>query len=220
MDNDALNSMNEFKRTVIAILERLRGLPQPRSRMALAAETRAAGVASLHRMMPTSTLTAVLVWLRASERISVIVFLATYFSYQSGWTYSDGAVSAPSMARSSCHGRAECDRRKIRLPAIALRTRNELNDLCTHAKASHNAMTTRPASASDIRYAVMSTYLVFAHCGRQCATTLLTRAMVFNMRQIARGGDLWGANLIPCLQGPRAAVAQATPRAGTFARTG
>ena len=48
-------------------------LPQPRSRMAFAAETRAAAVASLLRMMPARTLIAVLVWLRAIERISVIV---------------------------------------------------------------------------------------------------------------------------------------------------
>src|ERR1700722_3224738 len=49
------------------------GLPQPRSKIALAAETRAAAVASLLRITPTRTLSAVLVWLRASERISVSV---------------------------------------------------------------------------------------------------------------------------------------------------
>ena len=47
-------------------------LPQPRSRMAVAAVTRAAAVASFDRITPTRTLSAVLVWLRASERISVI----------------------------------------------------------------------------------------------------------------------------------------------------
>src|SRR4051812_47727877 len=46
-------------------------LPQPRSRMALAAETRAAGVASLFRMILARTAIADLVWLRARERISV-----------------------------------------------------------------------------------------------------------------------------------------------------
>ena len=74
MNNDTLDSMNEFERTVIAALQRLCGLAQPRSRMAFA--TRAAGVASLLRMMPTSTLMAVLVWLRAIDLISVSV-LAT-----------------------------------------------------------------------------------------------------------------------------------------------
>ena len=54
-------------------VDALIALPQPRSRIALAAETRAAGVASLLRMTPTSTLIAVLVWLRAIDRISVNV---------------------------------------------------------------------------------------------------------------------------------------------------
>ena len=48
-------------------------LPQPRSRIAFAAETRAAAVASSDRMTPTRTLMAVLVWLRARDRISVTV---------------------------------------------------------------------------------------------------------------------------------------------------
>lgn len=48
-------------------------LPQPRSRMAFAAETRAAGVASFDCMMPASTLMAVRVWLRARDRTSVNV---------------------------------------------------------------------------------------------------------------------------------------------------
>jgi hypothetical protein len=42
--------------------------------MALAAETLAGAVASFDRMMPTRTLIAVWVWLRASERISVSDF--------------------------------------------------------------------------------------------------------------------------------------------------
>src|SRR5450756_2864412 len=46
-------------------------LPQPRSRMALAAAMRAGGVALVLRMTATRTLRAVFVWLRASERISV-----------------------------------------------------------------------------------------------------------------------------------------------------
>src|SRR5579863_4026080 len=47
------------------------GLPHPRSRIAFAAATRAGGVALVLRMTPTSTFSAVRVWLRASERISV-----------------------------------------------------------------------------------------------------------------------------------------------------
>ena len=73
MDNDALDFMNEFYRAIIAPLDRLRRLAQSRSRMASAADTRAAGVASLHCMTPTSAFSALLVWLRARERISVSV---------------------------------------------------------------------------------------------------------------------------------------------------
>ena len=47
-------------------------LPQPRSRMALAAAIRAGAAALVLRITPTSTLSAVRVWLRASERISVM----------------------------------------------------------------------------------------------------------------------------------------------------
>ena len=59
-------------------------LPQPRSRIAFAAETRAAGVASLLLMTPTSTLIAVLVWLRATDRISVNVRAFDAFRFATG----------------------------------------------------------------------------------------------------------------------------------------
>src|SRR5580693_445167 len=49
------------------------GLPQPRSRMALAAAIRVASGESALRITPTRTLSAVRVWLRARERISVRV---------------------------------------------------------------------------------------------------------------------------------------------------
>ena len=39
--------------------------------------------------------------------------------------------------------------------AIPFRPANELNDLCAHDNPSHTAIATRPASASEIRYAVM-----------------------------------------------------------------
>jgi len=62
-------------------------------------------------------------------------------------------------------------------------------------------MAIKPTSASDIRYAVMST------------------PGELNVRQIAHGRP-FGARTLS-LQGPRAVVAdEATPRADTFARTG
>jgi hypothetical protein len=66
--------VDQVKRAVIAILDGLRRLAPARFRMALAAETLAGAVASFDRMMPTRTLIAVWVWLRASERISASDF--------------------------------------------------------------------------------------------------------------------------------------------------
>jgi hypothetical protein len=64
----------------------------------LAAETRAGAVASFERMMPTRTLIAVRVWLRASERISVSDFAIQVASESepdpSGRTYSQSDASA------------------------------------------------------------------------------------------------------------------------------
>jgi hypothetical protein len=53
------------------------------------------------------------------------------------------------------HGGTKDDGRKIGLRVLVLRSRNELDDFCTHANASHTATATRPASASDIKYAVI-----------------------------------------------------------------
>ena len=52
--------------------------------------------------------------------------------------------------------RAKYDRWKIGVLAIAFRPTDELNDLCAHDKPSHTAIATRPANASEIRYAVMA----------------------------------------------------------------
>jgi hypothetical protein len=74
-------------------------LPQPRSRMALAADTRAGAVASFERMMPTRTLSAVRVWLRASERISMRDFGIQVIS--AGFAvFQDAMVEKPDRAQS------------------------------------------------------------------------------------------------------------------------
>jgi hypothetical protein len=53
-----------------------------------------------------------------------------------------------------CH-RAERNGGKIGLLAVGPWAADELNDLCAHENSSHTAITTRPANASDIKYAVM-----------------------------------------------------------------
>ena len=134
---------------------------------------------------------AVRVWLRASERISVMAFV-TYFSYQSGWTYCPADVG---MIRAELpEGRTESDGRKIRLLAIVSRARNEADDFGTHANASHNAMAIRPASASDIRYAVMRISLRRELNVRQIAG----RRRSFGARTLSRaGGRGRGASAAP-----------------------
>ena len=71
IDNDALDAMDQFKRAAIAILDGLRRLAPAAIEDGIGRRHPRRGVASLLRMMPTRTLMAVLVWLRASERISV-----------------------------------------------------------------------------------------------------------------------------------------------------
>jgi hypothetical protein len=52
--------------------------------------------------------------------------------------------------------RAEYDGRKISRLAVGFRARDELDDFCAHESPSHSAMATRPASESEIKYAVMA----------------------------------------------------------------
>jgi hypothetical protein len=133
-------------------------LPQPRSRMALAAAMRAGAAALVLRMTPTSTLSAVLVWLRASERISVMVFGICHVMT------GHGIFAGPNFARrrvGMIHGEIVRPNGRprgagqVHRQVSALRTRDEWNDFCAHENPSHSAIATRPASASDIRYAVM-----------------------------------------------------------------
>jgi len=51
--------------------------------------------------------------------------------------------------------RPKRDRRKIRRLATAIGSRNKSNDVCAHDNPSQTAIATSPATASDIRYAVI-----------------------------------------------------------------
>jgi hypothetical protein len=148
--------------------------------MALAADTRAAAVASFDRMMPTRTLSAVLVWLRASERISMIVLDLDICNLRLALLRPDifarrGIDVIHSQIVTPHHG-SKCDGRKIGLSAIMLRTANESNNFCAQENPSHTAMATNPTRASEIRYAVMPTsHLLSSSWAR--LTTLDTNKM-------------------------------------------
>jgi hypothetical protein len=101
-------------------------------------------------------LSAVLVWLRASERISVRVLGIAGFRrvrFGTGIFARRGIGMVHGEILGPCH-RAKCDGGKVCQPGFAVRA-YELDDLCTHEKASHTAIVTRPAKESDIKYAVM-----------------------------------------------------------------
>ena len=72
MDNDALDSMDQFESAVLAVLDWLRSLAPAAIQNGVGGDARRWGALVL-RMTPTSTFTAVLVWLRAMERISMSV---------------------------------------------------------------------------------------------------------------------------------------------------
>jgi hypothetical protein len=76
MNDDSFDTVDQFKRALV-VADRLRR--QPRSRSALAAATRAGGVALVLRITATSTFSAVRVWLRARERISVMALAMSNF---------------------------------------------------------------------------------------------------------------------------------------------
>ncbi len=160
-------------------------LPQPRSRMALAADTRAAAVASFDRMTPTRTLSAVLVWLRASERISVtdLVIGHAMAELDGGWNIL--ARRGVDMVHGQIVGtsrRPKCNGRKIGRRALVLRSTDELNNFCAHENPSQTAIATRLAKASDIRYTVMpASLLKMRHCracpGNRSGKCILRRLM-------------------------------------------
>ena len=169
-------------------------LPQPRSRMELAAAMRAGAAALVLRMTPTSTLSAVRVWLRAGERISVtdlgilnlcLINIGARAGIAVGRQSRDARadhsrlragidemaffagpnIFAGRRVESCCvnmiHGevvrpdrRPKC-RGSVVGPASAVFARDELDDLGTHENPSHNANAIRPASASEIKYAVI-----------------------------------------------------------------
>src|SRR5512141_839896 len=103
-------------------------LPQPRSRMALAAAIRAGGVALVLRITATSTLSAVFVWLRASERISVTDLTIAGFRRLRMHIFARRGVGMIHHEIVGPRHRAEGDGRKVRQLAMALRSANELND--------------------------------------------------------------------------------------------
>src|SRR5438477_9317567 len=124
-------------------------LPQPRSRMALAAAIRAGGGALVLRMTPTRTFSAVLVWLRAIDRISVmllgIVWLCLRHFRPSSFARRRVEVIHDQIVGS--RQGAESDVANAIMPAVA----NEVNDLCVQDNPSHSVRARSPTNAMAIK---------------------------------------------------------------------
>jgi hypothetical protein len=100
---------------------------------------------------------------------------------------------------------AKRDGRKIGLLALALRARNEADDFCTHENPSHIAIAIRPASASEIKYAVIGGSLLELSLRHDRKGQRSFRARTHIPQN---GGAACGRGL------------RATPRAVAFARAG
>jgi hypothetical protein len=74
------------------------------------------------------------------------------------------------------HG-PECNGGKIGWPAMMFWAADELNDFCAHENPSHTAIATRPANASEIKYAVMMASLrrIQSRLGRRLACRRVLR---------------------------------------------
>jgi len=133
---------------------------------------------------------------------------------------------------------------------VGIWTRHEINDLGAHENPCHAAIATRPANASDIRYAVMraSRDHSFFRCEeqsdeaiqRQAGLWIASRSRVHSCDPLARNDDLnmrhdrlssdhFRREPYPSRRDPqrdrcggaaRGRGLQATPRAGAFARAG
>jgi hypothetical protein len=75
IDDDTLDAMDKFKRAAVAIFDGLRRLAPAAIEDRVGGCNSAGAGALVLRMTPTSTLSAVRVWLLASDRISVMVLV-------------------------------------------------------------------------------------------------------------------------------------------------
>jgi hypothetical protein len=153
VDNDTLDSMDDFERTLIAALQWLCGLAPAavedgvgrgnagRRRRILAAHDPDEDVDGGFRVAPgqRTNLCEGFCHLRfAAFRLDILA--------RRGIDVIPGEI---------VYDRTERDGRKIRLLVIVPGAREKLDDVGTHEDSSHIAIAIRPISASDIRYAVI-----------------------------------------------------------------
>jgi hypothetical protein len=154
MNDDPLNAMNQFERTVATILQWLRGLAPAAVENGVGgghAGGRCRIIASHDADENTDCGSSVAACKRANFDKSLCPAHLGFSIGRSGTPFGrsidrTGGGVLPSKAKDNC--------RKVRLRVIAFRTGDELNDVGTHEKSSDIAMTTRPTSANEVRQAV------------------------------------------------------------------
>ena len=195
VNNYPLDAVNQFQRSAIAVLQRLRGLApaaiengvggrDARGRRRILAPHDADENADCGSCVAARE--------RASfnKGLGHAGFLASLASVCIYIRVRDDGIG---------HRRAESNRWKVGL-RVAIGRRNQLNDFA-HESSSDTAMTTRPMSASDIRQAVIE--ISKESCGMVAV----------------RAQTIWGANLIP-LGAACGGGDDPSPQAGAFARAG
>jgi hypothetical protein len=165
MDNDTLESVDQFKGAVVVIPDRLRGLaPAAVQNGVGGGNPRGSGrvLASHYADQDIERGSCMTSRQRADfcEGFGHLVFSGRgigcirpdIFAWRRvGMIH--GEIVGP------CR-RPKGDGGKVRVFARALRAADESNDFCAHDNPSHTAIATRPANASEIRYAVMLASLV------------------------------------------------------------
>jgi hypothetical protein len=153
VDNDALDSMDEFERAVIAAPQWLRGLAPA----AIEQCVRRGNARRSRRILASHDPG------KNSDRGSSVA-PRQRADFGEGFRHSRfSPVRFDTFARRRfgpirdeiVHDRAERDGRKIRLLAIMLWARDKLDDFGTHEGSSHTAIAIRPTGASEIRYVVI-----------------------------------------------------------------
>ena len=181
INNNALDPVDQFERTVAAVLQRLRGLAPA------AIEN---GVGGRHAGGGGRVLASHDADENADRGSGMAACERANFNKRPGFAHLGFPAGRPAMLVWSCidasdrrlaERGAKSNCRKIRLRVFAFGTRYELNDVGVHDNSSDTAMTTRPTSASDIRQAVIGSLRKIEMCGMIAVQALI----------------IWGANLIP-----------------------
>ena len=132
--------MDQLDRAVIAVLERLCGLAPATIENGVGGRHARCGGCVLAAHDSDQDIDRGLVWLRAIERISVMVFVISVFMRVWRDVFARRCVGMIDSGIIVANREAKRDGRKIGLPAVVLRARDEADDVGAHENPSHTAI--------------------------------------------------------------------------------